>query len=185
MMNKLKRLILLLAWIPALASGVGTNVATDIGLTGIRIHAVSMVHADANTLWATLTDYNRLASFVPGMTLSRIVSPANARTKLVEQKGEGGLLSFVLPDHVVLAMDERPYRYIGFKSVSGLVTTLRGEWTIEGQHSPLQLHYRAYVLPLLPPPPALTDGYVQDEIRQRIDAVVREAERRMKASYRQ
>lgn len=142
---------------------------------------MSTVYADAAVLWATLTDYNRLASYVPGMTLSRLVSPANAQTKLVEQKGEGGLLSFVMPDHVILAMDERPFRYIGFKSVSGLVTALRGEWIIEGQHSPVQLTYRAYVLPLLPPPPTVTDIYVQEEIRLRMDSVVREAERRMKA----
>lgn len=180
-MNKFKCLLLLFAWLPACGFAARTSVATDVGLTGIRIHAVSTVNADANTLWATLTDYNRLASYVPGMTLSRLVSPPNAATKLVEQKGEGGLLSFVLPDHVVLAMDERPYRYIGFKSVSGLVTSLRGEWVIDGQTSPVQLTYRAYVLPLLPPPPTVTDVYVQEEIRLRMDSVVREAERRMKS----
>lgn len=180
-MKILKWLLLLYACLSATAAVARTNVATDVSLTGIRIHAVSMVHADASVLWATLTDYNQLASYVPGMTLSRLVSSPNAPTKLVEQKGEGGLLSFVLPDHVILAMDEQPFRYIGFKSVSGLVTTLRGEWVIDGKKSPVQLTYRAYVLPLLPPPPTVTDVYVQEEIRQRMDAVVREAERRMKA----
>lgn len=179
-MHKLKWLIFLFACLPASGIASRTSVATDIGLTGIRIHAISMVHADPNVMWDTLTDYNRLASFVPGMTLSRVVSPANARTKLVEQKGEGGLLSYVLPDHVVLAMDERPYHYIGFRSVSGLVSTLRGEWVIDGNSKPVKLTYRAYVLPLLPPPPGLTDGYVQEEIRLRLEAVAREAERRMK-----
>jgi hypothetical protein len=179
-MHEIKWLAVLFALMPASGFAARTSVATDIGLTGVRIQAVSIVNADAKVLWSTLTDYNRLAMFVPGMTLSRQVSAPNARTKLVEQKGEGGLLSFVLPDHVVLAVDERPYAYIGFRSVSGWVTSMQGEWIIEGQTSPVKLTYRAYVIPLLPPPPALTDVYVQDEIRLRLDAVSSEAERRMK-----
>jgi len=179
-LKKLKWLMFLLAWIPGSGMSSGTSVSTDIGLTGIRIHAMSTVHADPKIMWDTLTDYNRLASFVPGMALSRVVSPDNARTKLVEQKGQGGLLAYVLPDHVILALDERPYHYIGFRSVSGLVSTLRGEWMIDGKSNPVKLTYRAYILPLLPPPPGLTDVYVQEEIRLRLDAVAREAERRMK-----
>lgn len=177
-MRNLKFMLWVLAWLPAVAMA-RTSVATDIGLAGVRIHAVAQVDADAAVLWATLTDYNRLASFVPGMTLSRQVSRPGARPRLVEQKGEGGLLALVLPDHVVLALDERPPGWIGFRSVSGWVASMQGEWRIEGTQRPVRLTYRAHVVPLLPPPPALTDGYVQEEIRTRIDAVAREAERRM------
>lgn len=179
-MKRYRILLGVLACLPALALA-RASVVTDIGLAGVRIQAVAQVDADTDVLWATLTDYNRLASFVPGMTLSRVVSAPQARPRLVEQKGEGGLLSLVLPDHVVLAMDERPPAWIGFRSVSGWVTSLRGEWRIEGSRRPVRLVYRAHVVPLLPPPPALTDVYVQEEIRLRLDAVVREAERRMAA----
>lgn len=180
-MNKGRILLGVLAWLLPAVVLARASVVTDIGLSGVRIQAVAQVDADAEVLWATLTDYNRLASFVPGMTLSRQVSPPHARPRLVEQKGEGGLLALVLPDHVVLAMDERPPGWIGFRSVSGWVASMRGEWRIEGNRRPVRLVYRAHVVPLLPPPPALTDGYVQEEIRLRLDAVVREAERRMAA----
>jgi hypothetical protein len=174
-------LVMAIVWLlPTAGIAAQTRVATDIGLTGIRIYATSVVNADAHVLWATLTDYNRLASFVPGMTLSRQIASSKAGVKMVEQKGEGGLLSLVLPDHVIFAMDERPYTHIGFRSVAGLGSSLQGEWAINGQQSPVQLVYRAHVVPMLPPPPMLTDGYVQDEIRLRLDAVGREAERRMK-----
>jgi len=176
--NRYRILLGVLACLPAMVLA-RANVVTDIGLAGVRIQAVAQVDADADVLWATLTDYNRLASFVPGMTLSRQVSPPQVRPRLVEQKGEGGLLSLVLPDHVVLAMDERPPVWIGFRSVSGWVASMRGEWRIEGSRRPVRLVYRAHVVPLLPPPPALTDAYVQDEVRLRLDAVAREAERRM------
>jgi hypothetical protein len=174
-----KYLLWLIAALPACASAAQTNVVTDIGLMSVDIRAVTVVNADASVLWETLTDYNRLASFVPGMTLSRLVSAPNARAKLVEQKGEGGMLSLVLPDHVILELDERPFSRIGFRSVSGWVTSLRGEWIIKGELAPITLGYRAIVVPALPPPPVLTDDYVQNEIRMRMNAVAREAERRM------
>lgn len=62
--------------------------------------------------------------------------------------------------------------------MSGAVS-VRGEWVILGEQAPVRLGYRATVVPPLPPPPMLTDGYVQSEIRLRMNALVREAERRM------
>jgi hypothetical protein len=179
-MRNLGLLVAVLMGLPTVATA-RTSVTTNVGLAGVRVQAVAQVDADAAVLWATLTDYDRLASFVPGMTLSRQVSRPGVRPRLVEQKGEGGLLALVLPDHIVLALDERPPGWIGFRSVSGWGASMQGEWRIEGGQRPVRLVYRAHVVPLLPPPPALTDGYVQEAIRTRIDAVVREAERRMTA----
>ena len=94
--------------------------------------------------------------------------------------GEGGMLAFVLPDHVVLAINERPPAFIGFRAISGNALSLQGEWVIQGDKKPVQLLYRAHIVPLLPPPPTVSDRDVQDEIRLSLDAVGREAERRMK-----
>lgn len=174
-------LIMLLATMPASGMAAQTRVATDIGLSGIRIYATSTVNADADVLWATLTDYNKLSSFVPGMTLSRQIASPKPGIKMVEQKGEGGLVSLVMPDHVVFAIEEKPYSSITFKTVAARGSSLRGEWTINGQRSPVQLVYRAHAVPVIPPPPMFSDGYVQEEIRTRMDALGREAERRMKA----
>lgn len=160
---------------PALAA---TSVATRFVSGGVNIQATAVVDADAQTLWATLTDYNALARFVPGMTSSRVVSAPGARPKLVEQTRESGLLSLVVPDHVVLAMDEQPFGRIGFRATTGWSIAMSGEWLITGSR-PLRLTYRARIVPLLPPPPLVTEFYVQDEVRLRMDALVREAERRM------
>jgi hypothetical protein len=174
-------LAVLLAGLPVTVVAAQTRVATDIGFTGIRIYATSIVNADPHVLWATLTDYNRLANYVPGMTLSRQIASPKPGIKMVEQRGDGGLVSLIMPDHVVFAIEEKPYTAINFHTVAGRGSSLRGEWTINGQKSPVQLTYRALAVPMLPPPPMLTDGYVQDEIRIRMDALGREAERRMKA----
>lgn len=172
-------LVALLVSLPAISPAAQTRVATDIGFTGIRIYATSIVNADALVVWATLTDYNKLSSYVPGMTLSRQIASPRPGIKMVEQQGEGGLVSLVMPDHVIFAIDEKPYSAIKFRTVAGHGSSLQGEWVINGLKSPVQLVYRAHVIPLLPPPPMLTDGYVQEEIRIRMDALGREAERRM------
>lgn len=177
------RMLLWLALLaPSFACAGAARVETDVGFTGIHIQAGAVVNADARTMWDTLTDYNRLARFVPGMTLSRLVSAPNARAKLLEQRGEGGLIALVVPDHVIFALEERPYSRIDFRSVSGGLTSVRGEWVIIGDQAPVRLGYRARVVPALPPPPLLTDDYVQREIGLRMDALVREAERRAAAS---
>ncbi len=176
-----KVLVMILVCLPISGIAAQTRVATDISLAGIRIYATSTVNADARVLWATLTDYNKLASFVPGMTLSRQLGSPKPGIKIVEQQGEGGLVSLVIPDHVVFEVEEKPYRLITFRTAVGRGKLMQGEWVINGQKSPVELVYRALVVPLLPPPPMLTDGYVQDEIRIRMDALGREAERRMKA----
>lgn len=167
--------------VPVLSHAGQARVETDVGLTSIRIQAASVVDADAATVWETLTDYNNLARFVPGMTLSRLVSAPGAHTKLLEQRGEGGLIALVIPTHMIFALEEHPVSRISFRSVSGRFTSVRGEWVILGDRAPVKLGYRATVLPPLPPPPLLTDEYVQNEIRLRMNALVREAERRMAA----
>lgn len=171
--------VLAMAAQPARAVG-DIWVASDVGFAGVRVEARSQVAADAATLWETLTDYDRLASFIPDLLVSRLVS-APGQVKLVEQRADAGLFAFVMPDHVVLAMEERPMGLIRFHAVSGKVAAMRGEWLIGGRDGPVSLTYRAHVVPLLPPPPLVSDRFVEAEVRQRFGAVVMEAERRMRA----
>lgn len=152
-------------------------VKASVGFDGVRIEASTPVRADAQTLWSTLTDYDNLASFIPDMVLSRVVSPPN-RPKLVEQKADAGLFAFVMPDHVILSIDEYPLGLIRFRAVSGKVLSMSGEWRIVGTGNPVRLTYTARVFPLVPPPPLVSDYFVEDEVRKRFEAVVREAERR-------
>ncbi len=164
---------------PATALGP-VLVDSDVGFTGVRIEATSSVAADATTLWETLTDYDRLATFIPDMQVSKLVSRPG-QPKLVEQRADAGLFAFVMPDHVILAMEERPLGVIRFRAVSGKVATMRGEWVISGQSNPVRLIYRARIVPLLPPPPLVTNHFIESEVRNRFSAVIREAERRMRA----
>lgn len=165
--------------IQAIAHAEPAWVKADAGLTGVRISASMSVDADAEVVWETLTDYDRLTQFIPSMTVSRTVSKPG-RPKRIEQRADSGMFSFVMPDHVVLAMEETPPNQIRFKAVSGSVVAMSGEWRILGKTRPVRLVYRSHVVPMVPPPPLVSDSFIEDEVRKRFEAVGREAERRMK-----
>jgi hypothetical protein len=155
------------------------RVKVDTGLTGVRVDASQVVYADAATVWSTITDYNRLAAFIPDMVSSRVIS-APGTPKRVEQIADAGLFAFIMPDRVVLAMEEQSGNSLRFRAVSGRVASMSGEWRIVGSGAPVTLHYRAHVLPLTPLPPLVSEYFIESEVRARFEAVGNEAERRMR-----
>lgn len=161
------------------ASAAAIEVKASTGLTGVSIEASQTLNADAATVWATLTDYNRLATFIPDMVSSRVVSPPGSPKK-VEQIADSGLFAFIMPDHIILLMEETPNRLIRFRSVSGKVLAMHGEWRIVGDKAPVRLQYRSRIVPIAPLPPLLSDYFVEAEVKKRFEAVGREAERRMR-----
>jgi len=161
------------------ALGAQARVKINTGLTGVRVDASQVVYADASTLWNTITDYNRLAAFIPDMVSSRVIS-APGTPKRVEQIADAGLFAFIMPDRVVLAMEEQPAYTLRFRAVSGKVASMAGEWRIVGERAPVTLHYRAHVLPLTPLPPLVSEYFIESEVRARFEAVGNEAERRMR-----
>lgn len=167
-------------WLVSPAAAAGAKVTANTGFTGVKVEASMLVQADAQTLWATLTDYNKLATFIPDMVSSRIISPPGAPKK-VEQVADSGLFAFVMPDHVVLLMEESPNQLIRFRSVSGKVLAMNGEWRILGDTAPVTLIYRSHVVPVAPLPPLVSGYFVEDEVKKRFEAVGHEAERRMKS----
>jgi ribosome-associated toxin RatA of RatAB toxin-antitoxin module len=162
------------------AQAVGARVNAKTGLSGVKVEASQVLQTDANTLWDTLTDYNRLASFIPDLVSSRVISAPGA-PKRVEQIADAGMFAFVMPDQVVLAMEETPNSSIRFRAVTGKLVSMTGEWRIVGDKAPVTLLYRAHIIPLSPIPPLGSGFFVEDEVRARLEAVGREAERRARA----
>lgn len=159
------------------------RVKANTGLSGVKVEASQVLETDARTLWDTITDYNRLASFIPDMVSSRVISAPGA-PKRVEQIANAGLFAFVMPDQVVLALEETPYSLIRFRAISGKLVSMTGEWRIVGDKAPVTLHYRAHIVPMSPIPPLGSGYFVEDEVRARFEAVGREAERRTQAAVR-
>ena len=155
----------------------GAQVSAKTGLSGVKVEASQVLQTDARTLWGPLTDYNRLATFIPDMVSSRLISAPGA-PKRVEQIADAGMFAFVMPDQVVLAMEETPNNLIRFRAVTGKLISMSGEWHIVGDKAPVTLIYRANIIPISPIPPLGSGFFVEDEVRTRFEAVGREAERR-------
>lgn len=155
-------------------------VTASVSPAGVSVLASVPVAASGAVLWATLTDYNRLHQFIPNMRLSRLVS-APGQPKVVEQRSDAGLFAFVVPEHVVLALDEKPNSSIRFRAIAGAVNSLNGEWQINERGAASLLAYRVLLVPLLPVPMTLPSGLVEREVRMHMEAVAVEAERRMRA----
>ena len=176
----MKRALLAAVWLMLTSScalAAGARVNANTGLSGVKVEASQVLQTDASTLWATLTDYNRLATFIPDMVSSRLISAPGAPKRL-EQIADAGLFAFVIPDQVVLALEETPNSLIRFRAVTGKLVSMTGEWRIVGDKAPVTLLYRAHIVPLSPIPPLGSGYFVEDEVRARFEAVGREAERR-------
>lgn len=155
------------------------NADSDWGV--VTIKADMLVPVDAKTAWQVLTDYNNLARFVPEMESSRVISKPGQPMR-VEQQGKSGILSFLVPEHIVLQMDEKPVEQIRFRAIAGSVSSMRGEWRIVGTGSPVRVLYTARIIPLLPLPPLLGTSMIEYDVESKLSAVRHEMARRASAA---
>src|SRR3954465_14242060 len=84
----------------------------------IEGRAQATVDASLSTIWTTLTDYERLPEFIPGLKKSKVVS-RRGTTVVVEQSGEARFLVFTFPIDVTLESQERPPSAIQVRALSG------------------------------------------------------------------
>ena len=168
---------------------VGFAAAAQVSVEVVRqdkafqVEAKLMVAVSQRVAWQVLTDYDKLASFVPGMRSSRIVSAAG-EPLLLEQKGESGLFLFKVPIEVVSRVEEAPLNTIRFQSVGGNLTNKRGEWALERHDHATRVTYRANITPGFPLPPLIGPAIVGRDVRIMVESVAREMLRRAQATER-
>lgn len=95
----------------------------------IEVRCGATLVAPKDIVWQTLTDYGRLAEFVPGMRRSRIVSYAGGAA-VVEQVGEAHFLFVTYPIEVTLSSVERPPDTIEAKMLKGNLTRMEGAYRV-------------------------------------------------------
>jgi len=147
-----------------------------------HVRAEMPVGADAATAWQVLTDYNRLAEFVPDMRSSRVVS-APGEPLLLEQKGETSLLIFSFNIEVVLRVEETPPHGISFRAVGGNMKQMRGAWRIDAAGLPVKIGYQVEIEPGFWVPPLIGSALMRRDVRRKIDAVVQEMQKRYAAAH--
>jgi ribosome-associated toxin RatA of RatAB toxin-antitoxin module len=190
MKRSLLALLVLAAFVPPVAAqGQETSpppITVSAKRSGAEPEAVEVqVHAefDANlaVVWGTLTDYNRLEDFVPGIQSSRLLERRGNQVR-VSQKGQARLAFFSFPIDVVLVCTElEPYR-IEAKAESGTLKRMEGGYLI----TPLpdqgpqrhRLEWKGLIEPKESLPPVIGMLMLRRNIEIQFDGMVREILRR-------
>ena len=108
-----------------------------------RIH----IPYSVDQVWQILTDYDRLADFIPSLAKSRQIShPRNGIR--IEQVGTQSLLKLKFCARVVLDMVERFPHQLDFEMVEGDFKKFSGSWMLQPITGGTEL---CYVLSVLPP----------------------------------
>lgn len=171
------RLLVLFLTCTSLAAAAEVTVQVTRQEDAFRVKANVLVAVDQRVAWHVLTDYDKLASFVPGMRSSRIVS-APGEPLLLEQKGETGLLFFKVPIEVVSRIEEASLNTIRFQSVGGNLKNQKGEWALERHDHATRVSYSADITPGFPLPPLIGPAIVGRDVRIMVESVASEMLRR-------
>ena len=173
------------------------DVKVDVRRSGRRFEAEAVLDlaADAQIVWDTITDYDGLSSFMPGILSCRVIERqtlAKAAERLVvEQQGEFRFLLFAQAMTVRLNIEHQLLRVAEAKAVSfdlGLfkrraIDVFEGRYELTRQSGRrlaprTQLRYTAVIGLRLPPPPAVGSVAVRQNLSAQLDAVAREVARR-------
>jgi len=173
------------------------EVSVDVRRSGRRFEAVAVLDlaANAQTVWDTITDYAALSQFMPGIRACRVIerrSPVQGAEHLVvEQLGEFRFLMFAQTMKVRLNIEHQGLQVAEAKAVDfelGIFKR-RAIDIFEGRYElkPLaarrgaartQLRYTALIGLRLPPPPAIGNVAVRQNLAAQLEAVAAEVARR-------
>jgi ribosome-associated toxin RatA of RatAB toxin-antitoxin module len=145
-------------------------------LVDVKVQA--LISATPQTIWATLTDYERLPEFVPGLKSSKIVERKGS-VVTVKQSGVAVFLFFKVPIDVTVESTEA-WPVLEVRRVAGTVRQLQGryEMIILPDNSSVRLIWTGSIEPENSLPPLIGESLMRRSIRQQFTGMVREIERR-------
>jgi ribosome-associated toxin RatA of RatAB toxin-antitoxin module len=182
----LLRALIVALWSVAANAAEGLSVETTRRGEAVEVQAYALLDAEYDTVWSTLTDYNRLPEFVPGMSASRVLE-RQGNTWTVEQRGESRFLFFSYPVEVTVLVTARPPWALDVRLLKGSLKRLDGGYRVE--ESPggkIALRWIGLVEPASLPP-LLGELVMRANFRSQFAGMVREIERRaaLRRSQRQ
>ncbi|MEW6689551.1 MAG: SRPBCC family protein [Pseudomonadota bacterium] len=172
-----------LALSAALGLAAGAAAAAEVSVETLRRGAAlevvcrARLAAPPEIVWDTLTDYDRLAEFIPGMRRSRVLERRGA-SAIVEQAGEARFLFITYPIEVTFRTLEQPPHAIEAAMLKGNLKRLQGTYRIEPQRGGgVQLSWTGTV-EAAEMPPLLGELLMRASIADQFRGMVSEIERR-------
>ncbi|MGH8632843.1 MAG: SRPBCC family protein [Burkholderiales bacterium] len=169
----------LFLWIMLLAA---VAQAAEVTVSAVRSGEVFQVDASAELeaslshAWQVLTNYDRLAAFVPDLQVSRVVS-RERNSALVEQKGAARLLFFSYPMDLRLAVTEYPRERVESRAVAGNFREMQNTYTLEMRNGRVLLRYLGRMVPDFYVPPLIGTFVIRRSVESTFRALVDEIER--------
>ena len=145
----------------------------------VYVEVETVINAPYEMIWSVLTDYDRLASYIPGMRSSRLLR-YEGDTAFVEQRGVSKIFFFEIPiDVIVRSIERRPHN-IDIELVSGNLDHLSGgyELTKAGTQNLWKLVWKGRLDPSLPIPNFIAERIIRSNIRNQFLGVIEEVSRR-------
>lgn len=160
---------------------------------GYRVEASADIEAEPALVWATLTDYEGLPGFVPGISSVRVrqvTEEAGRRRLLVEQSGELRFLFFSRRVAVLLDVDQQPMTRVHARALprpqpadgdESALDDFEGTYTLVPIAGGVRLAYRARFAPGFALPPLLGRLAIRRTMQAQFEAMLEEIERRRRA----
>ena len=167
------------------ADGIDISAQAAAG-GGVEIRARATIVAAHALIWQTLTDYDRLADFIPGMHKSRVVQ-SRGHTATVEQEGVAHLLFFSYPINVTVEATHQAPDAISVRLIRGNLRRLEGAYRIVRTSDGAEryvLHWTGVIEPETGLPDLIGVPLIRNSIGEQFLGMVAEIERRHAAQTR-
>jgi ribosome-associated toxin RatA of RatAB toxin-antitoxin module len=133
--------------------------------------------APLQRVWDVLTDYDRLADFVPDLTSSRLVA-RDGDECIVAQEGFGQFLFIKQPVHLLVRVVETPVSTIQVTLVKGNMHEYSADWALNTIDSAMtQIDYDATIAPMFYVPSLFGAALMKRDLRNMLAGMVREMEK--------
>jgi ribosome-associated toxin RatA of RatAB toxin-antitoxin module len=146
----------------------------------VQVVARATITASYALIWQTLTDYDHLSEFIPGMEKSHVIGRRDG-VATVEQTGKAQVLFFHYPIEVTVESIEEPPFRIGIRVVKGNLKRLDGGYRIEkvaDKENMFVLHWSGFIEPSIPLPHFIVAPLLRANISDQFYGMVKEIERR-------
>jgi carbon monoxide dehydrogenase subunit G len=170
----------LIAWAGIAKGAEQMSVEASHEGAAVQVIARATITAPHALIWQTLTDYDHLSEFIPGMEKSHVIGRRDG-VATVEQVGKASVLFFHYPIEVVVESIEEPPYSIGIRVIKGNLKRLDGGYRLEKvseKENEFVLHWSGYIEPSLPVPHFIMAPLLRANIADQFQGMVKEIERR-------
>ncbi|CAN1762391.1 hypothetical protein LINPERHAP1_LOCUS8350 [Linum perenne] len=163
-----------------------------VGTNSRRIRSKIAIEASLDAVWSILTDYERLADFIPGLAVSKLLEKKDNFARLYQIGQQNLPLGLKFNAKAVLDCYEKDLEtlYLGkkrdieFKMTEGDFQFFQGKWSIEqvgklylfGRIVKTTLSYSVDIKPKLWLPVHLIEGRICSEIKMNLTCIREEAQ---------